>query len=193
MSTLDHAAIVRRRREESRAVMASFSPELDGRIADAARITSASVGAGGRVYAFGNGGSASDALHFVGELVGRYRRERAPLPAIALGFDPCSLTAVGNDYGFEHVFERQVRGLVRAGDAVFAISTSGRSPNVLRASRAARELGARVIGLTGEDGADLAPLCDVAICVPSRETPRIQEAHILVLHVIAELVEAAAT
>jgi phosphoheptose isomerase len=182
-------ALIRLRRAESCAVKQAFSPELDERIAAAAFLTAHALRAGGRVFAFGNGGSASDAQHFVAELVGRYREERAALPAMAFTANSSTMTAVSNDYGYEHVFARQVEAWVRAGDVVFAMSTSGTSANVVRGAAAARARGAAVVALTGESGGPLAEVAEVAIRVPSQETPRIQEAHILVLHTIAELVE----
>ncbi len=143
----------------------------------------------GKVLAFGNGGSASDAQHFAAELVGRYLRERRALPAIALTVDTSVLTAVGNDYGFDHVFARQVEALGAAGDVAFAISTSGRSPNVVLALKAARARGLTTIALTGGDGGPVGREADIHINVPDRATPRVQEVHRTLLHVICELVE----
>jgi D-sedoheptulose 7-phosphate isomerase len=148
--------------------------------------------AGGRLLAFGNGGSASDAQHFVAELVGRLAANRRALSAIALTTDPSVVTAVGNDLGFDAVFRRQVEAHGRPGDVALAISTSGRSPNVLEAVRAARSLGLRTIGLTGHGGGPLAPLVDDLVDVPHADTQRIQEVHIMVLHFLAQAVEEAA-
>jgi D-sedoheptulose 7-phosphate isomerase len=148
--------------------------------------------AGGRLLAFGNGGSASDAQHFVAELVGRLAANRRALSAIALTTDPSVVTAVGNDLGFDAVFRRQVEAHGRPGDVALAISTSGRSPNVLEAVRAARSLGLRTIGLTGHGGGPLASLVDDLVDVPHPDTQRIQEVHIMVLHVLAQAVEEAA-
>ena len=147
--------------------------------------------AGGRkVLLFGNGGSAADAQHIAAEFVGRFLRERRALPAIALTTDTSALTAIANDYGYDDVFARQVRALGIAGDVALAISTSGRSPSVLRAVDACRELGVRTIGLTGGDGGPLASMVDVSLRVSaSKLSPRIQETHILVGHVICELVD----
>jgi D-sedoheptulose 7-phosphate isomerase len=147
---------------------------------------------GGRLLAFGNGGSASDAQHFVAELVGRLARNRRPLSAIALVTDPSVVTAVGNDMGFDAVFRRQVEAHGRPGDVALAISTSGRSPNVLEAVRAARSLGLRTVGLTGNGGGSLAALVDDLVDVEHADTQRIQEVHIMVLHVLAQAVEEAA-
>ncbi|MGC8773493.1 MAG: D-sedoheptulose-7-phosphate isomerase, partial [Conexivisphaera sp.] len=137
----------------------------------------------------GNGGSAADAQHIACELVGRYMMERRALPAIALTTNTSCLTAIGNDYSFDEVFARQVRALVRAGDVAMGISTSGRSRNVILGMRAARELGAGTVGLTGADGGELCSVSDVCVRVPSRLTPRIQEAHIAIGHIISEIVE----
>ena len=144
---------------------------------------------GGQILLFGNGGSAADAQHIAAELVGRFAQERAALPALALTTDSSALTAIGNDYGFEHVFARQVRALGRSGDVAVAISTSGRSPNVLAGVAAAHERGLSTIGLTGGDGGRLAALVNVPIVVPSPNTARIQECHIAIGHILCEIVE----
>lgn len=164
--------------------------DLAPEISQAGRLLVESLRAGGRVYFLGNGGSAADAQHLATELVGRFERDNC-LPAMALTTDSSALTALANDYSFEQVFSRQVLALARKGDAVVAISTSGNSPNVLAAARAARERGAGVIGLAGGDGGALKALCDVCLVVPSRRTCRIQEAHITMGHILCELVEAA--
>jgi D-sedoheptulose 7-phosphate isomerase len=148
--------------------------------------------AGGRLLAFGNGGSAADAQHFVAELVGRLAANRRALSAITLTTDPSVVTAVGNDLGFDSLFRRQVEAHGRPGDVALAISTSGRSANVLEGVRAARSLGLRTIGLTGNGGGPLAPLVDDLVDVPHADTQRIQEVHIMVLHVLAQAVEEAA-
>lgn len=155
----------------------------------AAALIVSALGAGGKVMFCGNGGSAADAQHLAAELVGRYRYDRRPLAALALTVDTSALTAIGNDYGFNLVFARQLRGIARPGDVLFGISTSGRSPNVIEGLRIARDLGVRTIGLTGAGGADMAPLCDVLISVPSSETNHIQEMHIAVGHMICGIVE----
>jgi len=145
---------------------------------------------GRKLLLFGNGGSAADAQHIAAEFVGRFMRERRGLPAIALTTDTSALTAIGNDYGFDEVFARQVRALGVRGDVALAISTSGRSPNVLRAVKAARDVGLKVVALTGGDGGSLAAAADVSLRVSaSTLSPRIQETHILVGHVICELVD----
>lgn len=144
---------------------------------------------GNKLMIAGNGGSAGDAQHVAGEFLSRLNFDRAPLPAVALSTDTSVLTAIGNDYGFEHVFERQVRGLGKRGDGLLAISTSGRSPNILAALRAARDLGIVTMGLTGADGGSMHALCDVCLFAPARETPLIQQVHITSAHAICNLVE----
>jgi D-sedoheptulose 7-phosphate isomerase len=145
---------------------------------------------GRRVYTLGNGGSAADAQHIACELLGRFKRERTALPAIALTTDTSTLTAIANDLGYEHVFARQIEGRVQPGDVVWALSTSGDSPNVLAAVRAAAARGAIVIGFTGQTGGQLAPLCTHAFRAPHTSSDRIQEAHVLAYHYICERVEA---
>jgi D-sedoheptulose 7-phosphate isomerase len=148
-----------------------------------------SMAAGGKLLTCGNGGSAADAQHIAAELTGRFFRDRRPLPALPLHGNASSLTAIGNDYGYDHVFAREVAAHGRAGDVLLALSTSGNSENVLRAIEAAREAGMAVIGLTGETGGKMRDLCDICLCVPSTSTPRIQECHILLGHTICELLE----
>lgn len=145
----------------------------------------------GRVYVFGNGGSAADAQHIAGELLGRFKLQRRALPVIALTTDSSSLTAIANDGSFDHVFARQLEALVRDGDVAWAISTSGNSPNVLAAARAARERGAALVGFTGASGGKLAELCDHVLRAPHTSADRVQEAHQLAYHYICERVEAA--
>jgi len=142
-----------------------------------------------KLLVFGNGGSAADSQHLAAEFIGRFQKERASFPAIALTTDTSALTALGNDYGFEHVFSRQIEGLGRKGDVALAISTSGMAGNVIRAVNQARTMGITVIALTGRDGGQLAPLADVKIVVPSLSTARIQEAHICIIHCLCECVE----
>jgi len=137
---------------------------------------------GGKLMLCGNGGSAADSQHLAAELTGRLVNDRRPLAGLALSTDSSALTCIGNDYGFDAIFERQVRALGRAGDALILISTSGNSANLLRAAQAAREQDVLAVGLLGRDGGQLLPLCDDALVVPSRTTARIQEAHIFVGH-----------
>lgn len=158
-------------------------------IVDAADLIAECLKAGGKVLLFGNGGSAADAQHLAAEFVGRFVLERSPLPGIALTTDSSILTAVANDYGFDEVFVRQVLALGRPGDVAIGISTSGNSPNVVKAVRVAAERGLRAIGLAGRDGGALAKEVEIAITVPSTNTARIQECHIAVGHILCELVE----
>ncbi|TMQ62363.1 MAG: SIS domain-containing protein [Candidatus Eisenbacteria bacterium] len=183
---------VRRTFAESAATLiAVFARELDA-IERMARIMSATVAGGRTVFFCGNGGSAAEAQHLATELVGRFVRDRDALPAVALSADGSLITAVGNDYGFERVFARQIEALGRRGDLLVAMTTSGRSPNMLEAVRAARARGLAVIGMTGGGGAAFARRCDAAVVVPSRETARIQEVHLLVGHILCERAEDAA-
>jgi D-sedoheptulose 7-phosphate isomerase len=144
---------------------------------------------GGKLLTFGNGGSSCDAQNFANELVGRYRRNRPPLSAIALTTNQGDLTAIANDFGLEEVFARPLRAHGRAGDVAVAISTSGNSKNVLKAIAAARELGLTVVGLTGRSGGKMKALCDHCICIPSDSTARIQEAHITVIQIWCGILE----
>lgn len=149
----------------------------------------ASLRQGGKILFMGNGGSAADAQHLAAEFVGRFVKERRGLPAIALTTDTSILTAVGNDYGFDQVFTRQIEALVRPGDIVVGISTSGNSPNVVQALTVAKDMGAVTIGMTGESGGKMALICDLCIQVPSKTTARIQEAHILIGHIVCAAVD----
>jgi D-sedoheptulose 7-phosphate isomerase len=151
---------------------------------------SAALRSGGKVLFAGNGGSAADAQHWAGELVSRFYYDRPGLAAIALTTDTSVLTAIGNDYGFDYVFARQIEALGRKGDVFIAISTSGNSANILRAADAARERGLGVIGFTGKTGGHLAEKCDLCLRVPSTETPRIQEGHEVLGHLLCGLIEA---
>lgn len=173
---------------ESLAAIAALAGHFDTLLAIAERLA-ACLRKGGTIYLCGNGGSAADAQHVAAEFVGRFRRERRPLRAIALTCNTSILTAIGNDYDVAEVFARQVRAHVTPRDCVVGISTSGRSRNVLEAMRAAREFGACTIGVTGGLGAELAGLCDLCLLVPATDTPRIQEAHLLAWHLICDVVE----
>lgn len=152
-------------------------------------IITRSMAAGGALLICGNGGSAADAQHIAAELTGRFLRDRKPLRALALHANTSSLTAIGNDYGYNEVFAREVGAHGREGDVLLAISTSGNSRNVLRAIEVAREKRMTVIGLTGTDGGKMLDVCDVCLQVPSASTPRVQECHILIGHTICELLE----
>jgi D-sedoheptulose 7-phosphate isomerase len=147
--------------------------------------------AGHKALFFGNGGSAADAQHLAAEFLGRYTLERPPLPALALQLNTSAMTAIANDYGYEHVFSRQLKALAAPGDVAVAISTSGSSQNVVEAVTCARQMGLYTIGLTGASGGRLSSLVDTLIAVPSHETPRIQECHILVGHALCDAVEQA--
>jgi D-sedoheptulose 7-phosphate isomerase len=146
---------------------------------------------GNKPILFGNGGSAADAQHIAAELVGRFAFDRPPLPAVALSVNTSCVTAIGNDYGFDLVFARQIQALGRSGDLAIGISTSGNSPNVLHAMEVAHKLKLRTVALTGATGGRLQRLVEHCICVPCTETPRIQECHILIGHIISEIVEEA--
>lgn len=154
-----------------------------------AEICKNSLASDGKILFMGNGGSAADAQHLAAEFVGRFEKERRGLPAIALTTDTSLLTAVGNDYGFDMIFSRQVEALARPGDVVVGISTSGNSPNVVKALTVAKEMGAVTVGLTGTKVGKMDGLCDLCIKVPSEKTARIQEAHILIGHIICALVD----
>jgi D-sedoheptulose 7-phosphate isomerase len=158
---------------------------------DIAKCLEAALRRGHKILLAGNGGSAGDAQHIAGEFLCRLNYDRAPIAAIALTTDSSVLTAIANDYGYDHVFERQVMGLGRPDDVLLAISTSGESRNVLAAVSAARQMGLTVIGLTGQHGGKLAPMCDLSLRVPSNSTPLIQQLHITIAHAVCGLVEAA--
>jgi D-sedoheptulose 7-phosphate isomerase len=175
--------------ENGRALEAALE-SLRGPVLRAAGLFREALAGGGKILAFGNGGSAADAQHFAAELTGRYLKERPGLAALALTTDTSALTAIGNDFGFDRVFSRQVEALARPGDAVLAISTSGRSPNVLLGLREARARGCATAALLGGDGGVIRGEADVALVYPSRETPRIQEAHAVLIHLLCALVEA---
>ena len=162
-------------------------------IASAVRLLVDCLESGGKILACGNGGSASDAQHFAAELVNRLERERRPLAALALSTDGAALTSIANDYGYERVFEKQLRALGRKGDALLAISTSGKSRNILAAMRAAHDAGMRIVALTGNGGGQMAGLLapgDVHLCVPHGRTMRIQEVHLLTLHCLCDGIDA---
>jgi D-sedoheptulose 7-phosphate isomerase len=194
---IDGEGVLRRRIAES---VAAGQRMLDGTAgsdgadpivatADAADRIAASLRAGGKVMFFGNGGSASDAGHLAAELLGRFALERRPLAAACLSDHTAAMTAIGNDYGYDDVFARQVAGLGRPGDAAVGLSTSGSSANVVRALEAARELGMVTVALTGASGGKVAAVVDVCIRVPSEDTPRIQELCMLLGHTLCELIE----
>ena len=175
---------------ESLEVKRRFFSEHGADVQRAADLIANAFKAGGKLLAFGNGGSAADAQHIVGELVNRFLQHRKALPAVALTTDGGVLTCIANDSGFENVFARQIEAVGTSGDVCLAISTSGTSANVLVACEQARKQGMVVIGLLGRDGGKVAALCDLALIVPSNDTQRIQETHNLIGHIVCELVEA---
>ena len=160
-------------------------------IAQIATLCARTIRAGGKVMFAGNGGSAADAQHLAGEFVSRFNFDRPGIAGLALTTDTSVLTAIGNDYGYEHVFARQIQALGRPGDVFIGITTSGRSPNILRAFEQARSIEVVSVGLTGANGASLLQVCDHCIVVPERPTPRVQELHIAIGHTICALVEVA--
>lgn len=183
----------RRIEETCREISANFlnlALQAD-RIAEAGGMLVAALRAGGKAMFCGNGGSAADAQHLAAELMGRFLVDRGPLPALALTVDTSALTAIGNDYAYDEVFARQLRGLGRPGDVLVAISTSGNSANVLKAVAAARELGVATLGLSGGTGGRMASACDLCLCVPAARTDHIQEMHIAVGHMLCGMVEEA--
>jgi len=167
------------------ASLESMAPE----IATAVACCSDALRSGKTIFLCGNGGSAADAQHIAAELVGRYRTERTALKAIALTVDPSVVTSIGNDYGFDHVFSRQLEGLATTGDVMIAISTSGHSRNVLQAIAAAKSLGVKTIGLTGRDSGEMGRMCDILICAPAEDVPRIQELHAAIGHILCGEIE----
>jgi D-sedoheptulose 7-phosphate isomerase len=184
------APIIKSRLEESAQVKLAMAQNMLGEIERMVTFVLAAINRGGKVVVFGNGGSAADAQHLVSELVGRFKLERPALPAIALSTNTSILTAIANDYGYDMVFSRQIEALVTEKDVVIGISTSGRSPNVIEAIKAAKKKGAKTIVLTGGK----APIksrqvADLVLAVPSDSTPRIQESHITIGHIVCELVE----
>lgn len=166
--------------------------DLRGHVAVLKSIAAAIISAydrGNRLYLLGNGGSAADAQHIAAELVGRFRCDRRALPAVAITTDTSTLLSIGNDYGFERVFARQVEAHVRAGDVLWALSTSGGSENVIAAVESARKAGAHIVGFTGRTGGRLKPLCDTCFCVPHDQSDRIQEIHQIAYHLVCQAVE----
>lgn len=177
--------------EESRVVHGKLH-EVIPDISAAAEVLVRCIGNGNKIMFAGNGGSAADAQHLAAELVNRFRMERRPLPGLALTTDTSILTSIGNDYSFDEIFEKQLRALGKSGDALVGISTSGTSPNIVRSFRAAGEMGISTIAMTGQGG-NLSDLADVVISVPSGTTARIQEMHILIGHILCEIIEDSAS
>ncbi|MGB6328767.1 MAG: D-sedoheptulose 7-phosphate isomerase [Halarcobacter sp.] len=156
---------------------------------EASQLVVDTLKAGNKILLFGNGGSAADAQHIAAELTGRYKTERRGLPGIALTTDTSALTAIGNDYGYDRVFDRQVEALANEGDLLIGISTSGNSKNVINAFKVGQERGCKILGLTGRDGGNMNEYCDVNLIIPSDDTPRIQEMHILFGHTICQIID----
>jgi len=180
---------IRRQLDESARVKQSFSAQLINNVAAFAEKSAAALSSGGKLVFFGNGGSASDALHLSAELVVRLRDTRPGLAALALSSNPSVLTAAANDFGFEQVFARQIESLVAKDDVVVALSTSGTSANIVRAMEVGRTRGAYLVALTGETGGSLAGKVDLLLNVPSRDPQRIQEAHVTIGHIACSLIE----
>ncbi len=177
--------------DKSRRLIAAMAADitLEAQVEAAVCSGVASLRAGGKILLAGNGGSAADAQHWAAELVGRFAHDRPSLAAIALTTDTSALTAIGNDYGYEHVFARQIDALGQPNDVLFAISTSGNSPNIVRAAERARAHGVKVIGFTGRSGGALAEGCDVCLRIPAEETSKIQEGHEIIGHLVCGLIE----
>ena len=165
------------------------SKALESSIIEVANLITNSLQNGGKLIAFGNGGSAADAQHFAAELSGRYKKERKALAGIAISTDTSALTAIGNDYGFDVVFSRQVEAIAKKGDVLFGISTSGNSTNVLKAFESGKKIGCKCVGLSGKGGGKMNALSDINLVIPSDNTPRIQEAHILIIHALCGVIE----
>nr|WP_245924346.1 D-sedoheptulose 7-phosphate isomerase [Niveispirillum cyanobacteriorum] len=163
--------------------------DLCKRVADVVELSVTTLKAGNKILFAGNGGSAADAQHWAGELVSRFNYDRPGLAAIALTTDTSILTAISNDYGYDYSFARQIEALGREGDVLFALSTSGRSKNIVRALAACKERGVKTVGFTGSTGSDMQALCDHCLCIPSAHTPRIQEGHEVLGHMICGLIE----
>jgi len=180
---------LRKALDEHRAAVESVA-SLESALRRAVQSIRDTFGAGGRLFICGNGGSAADAQHFAAELTGRFEKERRGYPAVALTTDTSALTSIGNDYGFEHIFARQLQALAAAGDLLVAITTSGNSPNIVLALELARQMGINSIGLLGRNGGACAALVDIALTVKAQRTARIQEAHVLILHLLCEGLEA---
>jgi D-sedoheptulose 7-phosphate isomerase len=190
-TTVDTGRLVTERIRESAAVKQAMSEDsaLVDVVRELAKACIDSLKRGGKLLLFGNGGSAADAQHLAAELVGRYLRERSALPAMALNTNSSSVTAIGNDYSYEEIFSRQIEAFGGRADVAIGISTSGNSRNIIRALRIAKDKGMATAAMTGRAGGMLKGIADYCVCVPSDETPRIQEAHILIGHVVCEIIE----
>ena len=182
---MDYNKLIAEHNQTIEAMQAECLDDIS-RFAEACR---SAIASGRTIYLMGNGGSACDCQHFAAELVGRFQKERQAMAAVAMTTDTSILTALGNDYGFDVIFSRQVEALVRPGDLVVGISTSGNSANIMKALEKANERGAVTDGLTGRSGGKMKSLCDICICIPSDVTARIQEAHLLVEHLVCQRIE----
>ena len=189
MSKIDFGQQIVEQFESSARVKAEALASLKGAISKAAELCCQSIRDGGTIFWAGNGGSAADAQHMAAELVGRYKRERKAIRSVALTTNTSNLTAIGNDYGYDRTFDRQLEAFVGPKDILIAISTSGNSTNVIRAAEMARKAGAKVIALTGDTGGKIASVADVLLNVPSKDTPRIQETHFVIEHILCDLIE----
>jgi D-sedoheptulose 7-phosphate isomerase len=181
--------IIQKRFKESAEVKARFLKENLPKLLEVIKLISHTFEAGNKVFFFGNGGSAADAQHIAAEFVNRYIMDRPPLPAIALTTDTSILTSIANDMAFTEIFSRQIKALGKEGDVAVGISTSGNSPNVIKAFEVAKEMGMKSVALTGNEGGVLTKIADISLTVSSASTPRIQETHILVGHLLCEMVE----
>ena len=191
MADTDHIAAIDAyfRRSSEALSNAAANPLVRAAIQEISAVVAKAFSSGRKLMLAGNGGSAADAQHIAAEFLSRFTMDRKPLPAIALTTDTSVLTAVGNDYGFDRVFERQIRGLGMRGDVFIAISTSGQSPNILAALTAARELGITTVGMTGAKTSPMIALCDLSLIAPSEETAIVQQIHIVAAHIMCGLVE----
>jgi D-sedoheptulose 7-phosphate isomerase len=174
---------------EHKAVIDTIIDNLVDDIVSVSHLIIGTLKDGNKILICGNGGSAADAQHIAAELTGRYKTERRPLPCIAITTDTSALTAIGNDYGYDTVFSRQTQALANSGDLIIGISTSGNSKNVINAFEVAKEIGCKTVALIGKDGGDMKKLADLSIVVPSNNTPRIQESHILIGHMICQQID----
>ena len=181
--------IIQKRFKESSEVKARFLKENLSKLLEVIKLISHTFEAGNKLFFFGNGGSAADAQHFAAEFVNRYIMDRPPLPAIALTTDTSILTSISNDMAFNDIFSRQIKALGKEGDVAVGISTSGNSSNVIKAFEVAKEIGMKTVALAGNDGGVLAKIADISLVVSSSSTPRVQETHILVGHLLCEMVE----
>ena len=181
--------LIQKRFKESAEVKTRFLKENLPKLVDLIKLVASTFEAGNKVFFFGNGGSAADAQHLAAEFVNRYVMDRPPLPAIALTTDTSILTSISNDLSFKEIFSKQIRALGREGDVAIGISTSGNSPNIIKAFEVAKEIGMKRVALTGNNGGVISKMADFSLVVPSTSTPRIQEVHILIGHILCEMVE----